>query len=153
MKRWIVYIAAAILFAVTPFRGTDIAKLAPVEVVWLTEKGGQVYLETDTGDMGWGTDVRAALEDMKAAAPGSIFLETADYLVVEQGREALLEQTCGVLRPSCMVCTAEIMPDMEAVAAYLAAHEPQITLRQWQVEHQKLPVLRDLEGRFELIAE
>ena len=153
MKRWIVYIAVVILFAVTPFRGTDIAKLAPVEAVWLTEKGGQVYLETDTGDMGWGEDVRSALEDMKAAAPGSVFLETADYLIVEQGREALLEQTYDVLRPSCMVCTAERMPDMEAVAAYLAAHEPQTTLRQRQVDGRSLSMLKEQEGRFEWIAE
>lgn len=153
MKRWIVYIAVVILFATTPFRGTDIAKLAPVEVVWLTEKGGQVYLETDTGDTGRGANVREALEDMKAAAPGSIFLETADYLIVEQGREVLLEQTYDVLRPSCMVCTAEKMPDMEAVAAFLAAHEPQTTLRQWQVESQRLSVLKEQEGRFEWIAE
>lgn len=153
MKRWIVYIAAAALFAVTPFRGTDIAKLAPVEVVWLTEKGGQVYLETDTGDKGWGKDVSSALEDMKGAAPGSVFLETADYLIVEKGREGLLGQVYDVLRPSCMVCTAEQMPDMEAVAAYLAAHEPQTTLRQLQVEQKSLFVLREQAGRFEWIAE
>ncbi len=153
MKRWIVYIAVVILFTVTPFRGTDIAKLAPVEVVWLTEKGGQVYLQTDTGDMGRGADVREALEDMKGAAPGSVFLETADYLIVEQGREVLLEQTYDVLRPSCMVCTAEKMPDMEAAAAFLAAHEPQTTLRQRQVEGRSLSMLKEQEGRFEWIAE
>ena len=153
MRRWIVYIAVVILFAVTPFRGTDIAKLAPVEVVWLTEKGGQVYLETDTGDMGRGADVRSALENMKAAAPGSVFLETADYLIVQQGREVLLVQTYDVLRPSCMVCTAEKMPDMEAAAAFLAAHEPQTTLRQWQVEGRRLSMLKEQEGRFEWVAE
>ena len=153
MKRWIVYISVVILFTVTPFHGTDIAKLAPVEVVWLTEKDGQVYLETDTGDKGWGKDVREALEDMKAAAPGSVFLETADYLIVEQGREVLLEQTYDVLRPSCMVCTAEVMPNMEAAAAYLSAHEPQTTLRQRQVDQRDLSVLREQEGRFEWVAE
>lgn len=153
MKRWVVYIVVVLLFVVTPFRGTDIAKLAPVEVVWLTEKGGQVYLETDTGDKGWGADVQSALEDMKAAAPGSIFLETADYLIVERGREVLLEQTYDVLRPSCMVCTAEKMPDMETVAVYLSAHEPQTTLRQWQVEQPSLSVLREQQGRYEWIAE
>lgn len=153
MKRWIFYITTVALLAVTPFRGTDIGELAPVEVVWLTEKNGQVYLETDTGDMGWGADVRSALEDMKAAAPGSVFLETADYLIVEQGREVLLEQVYDVLRPSCMVCAAEKMPDMEAAASYLTAHEPQTTLRQRQVEQRSLSMLREQEGRFEWVAE
>lgn len=156
MKRWILYIAVfagAALFGASPFQGTDISKLAPVEVVWLTDRGGQVHLETDTGDEGWGENVLAALADMKAAAPGSVFLETADYLIVEKGREDLLEQVYDVLRPSCMVCAAEKMPDMEAVAAYLAAHEPQTTLRQRQVDRRSLPLLREQEGRFEWIAE
>ncbi len=153
MKRWIFYIATVALLAATPFRGTDIASLAPVEVVWLTEMGGQVYLETDTGDVGWGADVRSALENMKAAASGSVFLETADYLIVEQGAEVLFEQVYDILRPSCMVCTAETMPDMEAAAAYLAAHEPKTTLRQRQVDQRNLPVLRERAGRFEWDAE
>ena len=153
MKRWIFYIAAVALFAATPSRDTDIASLAPVEVVWLTEENGQVYLETDTGDMGWGTDVRSALKDMKAAAPGSVFLETADYLIIEEGREDLLVQLFDVLRPSCKVCVARSMPDLEEAVPFLSAHEPQVTLRQYQVEKKGLPLLGEQEGRFEWIAE
>lgn len=151
MKRWIIYIVLFVgvaIFGTIPFRGTDIAKLAPVEVVWLSRNGGQVHLKTDTGDMGEGKSIQAALADMKAAASGSVFLETADYLIVEVGREALLEQVYDVLRPSCMVCMAEEMPDMKAVAEYLSAHEPELSLRQYRVEKGKLPQLTEKEGRF-----
>lgn len=156
MKRWILYIvgfAAVSIFGVSPFHGTDIAQLAPVEVVWLTESGGRVYLETDTGDMGWGENVQAALMDMKAVAPGSVFLETADYLIVQKGSEALLEQVYNVLRPSCMVCVAEKMPDMEAAAAFFAAHEPEVTLRQQQNGIMDLRELKEQNGRFEWIGQ
>lgn len=153
MKRWLVYLAVLVLCVTFSNRGTDIGELAPVEVVWLTEKDGQVHMETDTGDMGKGKDVQGALHDMKAAARGTIFLETADYLIVEQGRDDLLTQVYDVLRPSCKVCVARTMPDMEQIAPFLTAHEPQATLRQYQVEKRVLPILREQEGRFEWIAE
>lgn len=153
MKRWFVYLAVLVLCGASSDRGTDIGELAPVEVVWLSENAGQVFLQTDTGDMGRGEDVQGALQDMKAAAPGTIFLETADYLIVQQGREYLLAQVYDLLRPSCNVCVARSMPDLEKVATFLTAHEPQVTLRLHQVEMGTLPLLGEQEGRFEWIAE
>lgn len=151
MKRWVLYIALFLgvaIFGAIPFRGTDIAELAPVEVVWLSQSGGRVHLETDTGDMGEGENVQAALNDMKAAAPGAVFLDTADYLIVERGSEELLEQVYDVLRPACMVCISKKMPEMEVVVEFLAAHEPERSLRQYRIEKEKLPELTEKEGRF-----
>lgn len=148
MKRWLLYIIV-LLCGVSSNGGTDIGELAPVEVVWLSENAGQIYLETDTGDMGRGETIQAALTDMKAAAPGTIFLETADYLIIEQGREALLEQAYDLLRPSCKISVAWSKPDLKNVAMFLNAHEPPVTLRQYHVEKNELPVLREEEGRFE----
>lgn len=153
MKRWLLYLAVLTILGTSSSRGADIGKLAPVEAVWLTENNGQVYLECDTGDAGRGETMQAALEDMKAAAMGTIFLETADYLIVEQGMEALLEQAYDFLRPSCKICVAQSKPDLQNVAMFLNAHEPQVTLRQYQVEQKKLPTLREEEGRFEWIGQ
>ena len=153
MKRWLVYLAVLVLCGTSANRGTDIGELAPVEVVWLTEKAGQVYLETDTGDIGRGEDVPSALCNMKATASGNILLETADYLIVEQGRADLLAQVYDLLRPSCKVCVARSMPDLEKVAEFSTAHEPEVTLRQYQVEQCTLPVLGEQEGRFAWIGE
>lgn len=153
MKRWLVYLAVLALCGTPSNRGTDIGELAPVEVVWLTENAGEVYLQTDTGDVGRGEGVQGALLNMKAAAPGMIFLETADYLIVEQGKEEILAQVFEVLRPSCKVCVAQSMPDLKKVAVFLTAHEPRVTLRQYQVEKGALSLLREQEGRFMWIAE
>ena len=153
MKHWVQYIAVLVLIATLPFKGTDIAKLAPVEVVWLTEENSQVYLQTDTGDIGMGKTVEDALANMKATALGTIFLETADYLVVKMGREDLVVQVYNVLRPSCMVCAAEKLPDMKSAAQFLAAHEPQITLRQYRAECGNLAILAERDGRFEWLAQ
>lgn len=154
MKQWVAYIATVMgvaLFGISAFRGTDIAGLAPVEVVWLAEKGGEVYLETDDGNIGRGKDVRQVLADMKATAKGTIFLETADYLIVEAGQEELLEQVYDVFRPSCMVCVAEKMPDMEAATEFLTAHEPIVTLRQYRADQRELQILNEENGRLRWI--
>ncbi len=151
MKRWILYavvFAAVSAMGALPFHGTDIGELAPVETVWLSEKNGQVLLNTDTGDFGRGEDARSALEDMKSAAPGTVFLETADYLVVQSGQEHLLSQMYEILRPSCMVCRAEKMPDLEVATAFLSVHEPEVTLRRWRNDRENLPVLTEESGRY-----
>lgn len=149
MKRWPGYIAALILLAAFPLQGIDVGKLAPVEVVWLAQQNGQIYLQTDTGDVGRGEDVRSALQNMKATAYGTIFLDTADYLIVKHGQEELLQQVYDVLRPSCMVCSAAKMPDMESVASFLTAHEPPVTLRLHRIGENELPMLAEQEGRYE----
>lgn len=154
MKRWPLYFAILGILGfldMLPFQGTDIAKLAPVEAVWLTSVDDTVYLETDTGDVGIGEDVSAALEDMKKKALGTIFIETADYLIVEQGEEALLTQTFSVFRPSCMVCISVEKPDLVDCAAFLSAHESKVTLRQLCGGGTELPVLKQTQGRLELV--
>lgn len=153
MKRWLVYLAVLVMCGTSANRGMDIGELAPVEVVWLTENAGIVYLKTDTADVGRGEDVQSALRNMNATSSGNILLETADYLIVEQGREDLIAQVYDLLRPSCKVCVARSMPDMEFMATFLATHEPQITLRQYQVEKKDLPMIHEQDGRFELRAE
>ena len=114
MKQWPVMAAAAVLILVlSPFRGTDIGKLRPAQWVYLSRQEDTVWLETDTGDRGGGTDVLSALEDLRQSAPGKLFLETADYALVS--REALqdLPQLRNVLRSGVEVCLAEEKPDAD----------------------------------------
>lgn len=149
--RWLRYAMACVLVVLlgtSPFRGTDISALVPVEVVWIGMEESMVHLETDTGHFGEGRDVSAAIENLKSKAPGKVFLDTADYLIVEKGREELLEQLYTILRPSCMVCCADVVSDLEASVEFLKAHEPRTTLRQWKIDGISLPVLIETEGGF-----
>lgn len=148
MKTYIAVAAIVALLSVTPFQATDISKLAPVEVVWLAEENGQILLVTDTEDVGRGANVMEALSDMKATAIGTIFLDTADYLIVETGAEKFLDQVADNLRPSCMLCQANQMPDLEEAADFFSVHKWDVTLRQWQNERMVLPVFIEEERRF-----
>lgn len=154
MKRWAIYLllfAAAAALGTSSFTGTDVGELLPVEAVRVSVREGEILLETDTGDSGRGADFTAALRDLKESAPGNLFLETADYLILAPESEPFLEELYGCLRPSCGVCVEDGETDMESVGQFLSAHKPETTLRDWRNGSENLPVLRTREGRMELV--
>lgn len=152
MRRWWIYIilyALVGVFGLSPFSGTDIAKLSPVEAVWLEERDGYVRIETDSKEVGVGKTLSEALDNMKLTASGTVFLDTADYVIVKRGSEDLLLQVTDILRPSCSVCIADAMPDMEKAAEYLGVHEPTVKLK--DISAAELPYLTEREGRMVLL--
>lgn len=154
MRRWIMYgiaFAVAVVLDLSPFRGTDVGKLLPVETVRICRENGKILLQTDTGDAGKGADISEALLDLKATTAGNVFLETADYLLVQLGCEEMLPELAGILRPSCGVCVEVGEAELEKVAKFFAAHEPQVTLQDWRSEKVHLPILVVKEGRMELV--
>lgn len=154
MKRWWVYIVMYLIVGVlglSPFEATDVATLSPVEVIWLEQQGNLVRIETDGKDIGIGKSVLEALENMKRTAPGTVFLDTADYLIVRKGNEKLISQMKSALRPSCSVCIAQEKPDLLNAAKFLSIHEPSIKLKDIRMEEYPMPQLDQTEGRLELI--
>lgn len=154
MKRWLLYallFLGALIWSGKPFCGTDVAKLSPVEVLSVDVHQGDIRLQTDTGNVGIGETVTQALEDMKKTTPGTVFLETADYLLVTEKSEPLIEQLRPYLRPNCSVCLAKGELKMEKVADYLNAHEPGISLQDLRTGNKKLPTLTTEKGRLKLV--
>lgn len=154
MRHWYIYIilyAIVGVFGLSPFRGNDIATLSPVEAVWLEAEHGNVRIETDGGDIGVGETVLAALDNMKETASATVFLDTADFLIVKTGSEALIEQLREILRPSCSLCVAETMPDLKQTAAFLSMHEPSFKMKNSYAGVGELPLLQEQKGRLILI--
>lgn len=144
MKHWVWYLAALILVAILcgmPFERTDVAQLQPVQVVQVSHDGGQVVVQTDTGDIGTGATLYAAFEDLKQTTPGYVFLETAEYLLLTEDARALIPELTEYLRPGCGVCVVMGEADLQAVAQYLSAHPLQVTLRICRADQAHLPCL------------
>ncbi len=144
MKRWGVYFTGLLVLALlskTPFAGSDVALLKPVEVLRVTGEDGQIRVETDTGDFGTGSDLSAAFADLKATTAGDVFLDTADYLILSSDTVPLLPELAEYLRPGCGVCVELGRTDTENAAAFLAAHPLAVTLRDCRAENPKLPLL------------
>lgn len=128
---------------------TDISRLEPVETLQVITTEDGVRVLTDTGAKGYGSTLTQALENLHSSAPNRIFLETAQFLLVDDQR--LLEELYPVLRPACRVYVVRKQADLEVAAKYLELHGPQITLGQYRAEKEELPIYYSKEGRSQIV--
>ena len=130
MKKWLIPIAAlaaVAIFSRLPHPARDIADLKPVRAVYIHMEGRTLHIETDTGDSGTGTDLTEAHEALLTEADGEIFLDTAEFLLLDP-KVPITEAFDSLLRPDCRVPFTDAPPDLEKAAAYLSQHPPELTL-------------------------
>ena len=147
MKKWMLALAALMWFA--PVKGTDVGKLLPVELVSLRKDGEALLVQTDTGDIGIGDTLDAAMRDLKRGAPGEIFLETADYLVLSANSREVWAGLADYFRPGTLVFLMEEPVDPGKTAQYLRPRQAGIPLNEVE-QAARLPMIRTEEGRVEL---
>ena len=129
VKRIIIYILAAAATMFAPVKGSDVGNLIPVELVFVSVEDGMLMIETDTGNTGKGKTTEEAIRNLHDTAEGQIFLDTADYLLVEETAVPYISQIGSVLKKSVRVCLAEKGLDLVQASAYLAEHRPNETLK------------------------
>ena len=130
MKKWL--IPAIVLGAVAvvsrlPHPARAIADLKPVRAVYIHMEGRTLHIETDTGDSGTGADLTEACADLRSKADGEIFLDTAEFLLLDP-KVPITEAVDSLLRPDCRVMFTDAPPDLEKAAVYLSQHPPELTL-------------------------
>ena len=141
--KWIASLIAILLVAVLdwlPFQGTDVATLEPAEALYVSLEE-QVLVETDGGWFGRGETVEQAIADLKESAPGQVFLQTVDYLLLQEGSEEVLPALSSHLRSGCSVCRIEEKPDVEKASAYLRTHRPGMTIQHYRAGKKEIPIL------------
>lgn len=141
MKRILLYIIVMAAALLVPERGTDVGELIPVELVFLYKDEGAIVLETDTGNMGRGETLEAAYADLKDTAPGIIFLDAADYLLVARSVRTLAPQMAEYMKAGSRICQAEKGIDLPLAAQYLNVHPSEVKLKEVEVATE-LPVLK-----------
>ena len=130
MKKWLVFAAAVTAVAILsrrPHPARDVARLEPVQAVYIYQKNGTLCIETDTGAAGSGNTLTEAAEDLKASASGEIFLDTAEFLLIDP-EVTITADFHTLLRPTCGVTFTHATPDLQAAADYLTIHQPSVTL-------------------------
>lgn len=132
MKKIILYAALLGAALVLPVQGTDVGKLIPVELLRIYKEGNAVVIATDLGETGTGATVEKAIENLKSTAAGIIFLDTADYLLVDGSARAEGTALKKYLKSSVRVCISTAELDMEKAAAYLSTHKPETKLRDYE---------------------
>ena len=130
MKKWLLpmaALAAVAIFSRLPHPARDIADLKPVRAVYIHMEGRNFHVQTDTGDSGSGPDLVETCADLRSKADGEIFLDTAEFLILDP-KVPITEEIYSLLRPDCRVTFTDMPPDLEKAAAYLSQHPPKLTL-------------------------
>lgn len=155
MKRIGLMIAAFLVAAAMGnlFHRTDVGKLQPVQVIYISREQGQVAVSTDTGGSGAGKELAEAFAELRKSASGAVFLDTADYLLLDPDCMGLLKDNYEILRPGTRVCIVEGAVDVDTVGEYLSAHRPKVTLAQCRAGEKNIPILIIRGGRMELAGE
>lgn len=135
MKKWLIF--AAVLTAVAilsrrPHPARDVAMLEPVQAVYIYQKEKTLCIETDTGASGSGNTLTEAAADLKASAFGEIFLDTAEFLLLDP-RVAITADFHTLLRPTCGVTFTTAPPDLQAISEFLSVHTPKHTLLELRI--------------------
>ena len=129
MRKIVIYILLLAAALLLPVDGTDVGKLVPVEVVHLYKEGGALVLSTDLGETGVGATVREAVSNLKETTAGIIFLDTANYLIVDKAAEQEVLQMQEYLKSSVRVCVCDGKMDLDGTAAFLNVHRPSVKLK------------------------
>lgn len=147
MRRWMIYVVVVgLALLLKPKDVKDVGELIPVELLYINREAGSIRAETDTGAVGTGRNLEEALNDLTETAPGTIFLETADYLIVTDRTVNLLPRLTEVLRPATQVCVG-INAGADA-AAFLKAHPSEMTLKNIRAGQEDIPTLIGSKERY-----
>ena len=131
MKKWLLLpgLLAAGLLLRLPHPARDIAGLEPVRAVYLCQKDGLTTIETDTGTIGSGADLESAYAALKSNADREIFLDTAQFLILDP-YVPITEPIFDIFRPDCKVVITDARPDLKKSSDYLSQHPPKQNLAQ-----------------------
>lgn len=138
MKRSLLYLIILAAVLVCPTKATDVGKLQPVQTVAVYKGDSGYVIATDTKDTGRGESIPAAIENLKATTPATIYLDTAQYLIVSD--ESVVEELRNHLKGNVKLYRFVGNPPMETVSKFLAAHGDGPSIRTWKLGD-ALPVL------------
>lgn len=131
MKRIVLYILILVLTLMVPVNRLDVAKLRPVEVIYIYKMNDRVVIQTDTEDMGVGKDAAQALMDMRETSPAVIYLDTAEFLLVGENAKEEAEHLRTKLKDNVRLCEVLGTVDLQLAAKYLTVHGDLPTFRLW----------------------
>ena len=130
-----------------PVQGTDVGKLVPVELVYVHTEGELIKIATDQGETGAGATVADAIDNLKETTAGIVFLDTADYVLIDEAAKEELVVLKSHLKPTARVCVLNEDLDLKQVSEFLRVHKPRLKLGDSD-QDSNLETLSSENGRF-----
>ena len=132
MRKTVLYtLLFALSIAMRP-QSLDIGTLRPVQLVSMYREDEWIVIETDTEDQGRGGNVQEAIQNLKETTPGTIYLDTADFLMVRTDTENAISEIAQYLKKNVRVCRSIGGITPIDAAKYLSAHPPRTNMREWR---------------------
>ena len=148
MKR-IVYGLLVLAAMLIPTQPQELEKLKAVELIRISQEGELIRIETDTGDWGRGENITQAMENLKDTAPGTIYLDTTAFLLLQKDDPTWTRELGSYLKETVRVCLCEGEMKSEDAAEYLRVHPPEMRLLEYG-KGNSVQVLTAENGRFNL---
>lgn len=149
MRKGLIYGALLAAALAVPTDAVELGKIKPVETVSIRMLEGNVIVETDTEDSGIGATIEDALQDLRETTAGAIYLDTAEYLIVDQECLDQLPALSRVVKPNVRICERRGDVDVKEAGVFLREHSPKMRLKNWK-QGEKLQVLEGENGRMKL---
>lgn len=130
--KWIAYAVILGLLFLVPVERLDVAKLVPVQTVAMYTEPGTVVLETDTHNVGKGSSVSKALQNLEDTTAGVIYLDTAEFLLVSTDAQSYVDALREYLNPSVRVSMWDGKGAVDTAAKYLSTMENLPKLKHWK---------------------
>lgn len=147
MKRILFYILILATVLVLPTAGVDVGKLQPVQTIAVFREGENWVIQTDTEDYGKGYSVEKAFENLMETTPAVIYLDTADYLILQEDAVEAIDELRVRLKDSVALYLYKGEPDLKQVSKYLTVHGKKVKLKYWD-QGEELPLLDCTTERF-----
>ena len=122
MRRILYIIILALLFF-APVKRLDVAKLEPVQTVAVYMQDDQIVIETDTDNIGKGSTVHDAIDDLEQTTPGVIYLDTAEYLLLSKNAIIYIDAIRQYLAQNVRVCLWDEEGSVKDAAKYLSVRK------------------------------
>ena len=121
-----------------------------VQSVFVEYNNEQVILKTDTGEIGIGDTPELALENLKQTAPAIIYLDTAEFLLMEENSLKFAEQMRKLLKDKVRICLMDPEIEVSQATKFLRVHG-KLPKLQWWKQGENLPILTRQNERIILL--
>lgn len=135
--RRVLYVALLVPLFFVPLNRVNVADLLPIEAVAIYMDGDQVVLETDAEYKGAGETAEKALAALKENTPAVVYLDTAEYLLVDPDAVEQAEALRSHLKPSVKVCVCRAAGKVKYTTQYLEVHGDLPCLKDWETKNDK----------------
>lgn len=140
MKRIMLYIIVLLLALCIPVDRTDISNLEPIQAVWINKENGNYIITTDTEDVGTGESIQRAIAEMKSKSEKIIYLDTAQYLLVNENCTVVINEISNDLKGKVRVGIWNGEGELARAARYMQTRRIGIKLKKY-LTGSELPVI------------